>query len=50
LAAAMLQSEPFDSRITLRAPHAVLFEQFFRDTNNVESMIFAFGIAARLDS
>ena len=46
--AAMLHGESLDCGVPLRAPHAVLFEQFIRDTTNLESMIFAFGIAARL--
>ena len=46
--AAMLYGESLDCGVPLRAPHAVLFEQFIRDTTNLESMIFPLGIAARL--
>jgi hypothetical protein len=46
--AAMLDGESLDCGVALRTPHTVLFEQFIRDTTNLESMIFAFGIAARL--
>src|SRR5271165_6352743 len=45
--AAMLYGESLDCGVPLRAPHTVLFEQFIRDTTNLESMIFTFGIAAQ---
>jgi len=46
--AAMLCGESLDCGVPLRAAHAVLFEQFIRDTANLESVILAFGIATRL--
>ena len=46
--AAMLRGESLNCGVSLRAAHAVLFEQFIRDTTNLKPMIFAFGIAARL--
>ncbi|MGB6689011.1 MAG: hypothetical protein WBE76_14345 [Terracidiphilus sp.] len=46
--AAMLCGESLDCCVPLRTPHAIPFEQFVRDPTNLESVIFAFGIAARL--
>jgi hypothetical protein len=46
--AAMLCGESLDCFVPLRAPQTVLFEQFICDASNFETMVFAFGIAARL--
>jgi len=45
---ATLHGESLDCSVPLCTPNAVLFEQFIRDTTNLESMVFTFRIAARL--
>src|ERR1035437_3363723 len=47
--AAMLRRESLDGGVPLRAAYAVLFEQLIRDAANLEAVIPALGIAARLN-
>ena len=47
--AAILQGESFDGGVPLRATYAILFKQLIRDAANLETVIPAFGIAARLN-
>jgi len=45
--AALLCCESLDCGVPPRAPHAAFFEQFIRDTPNLESVMLAIGVAAR---